>query len=64
MGEDTGKKADWSGATATWALPVIRTEGDPEEEIGKLPTSRSRTGHSFLSRTYKTYDIPYKYFGD
>lgn len=64
MGEDTVKQADWPGVAVTWALSVIRADGDPEQDVGKFPTSHSRTGHSFLSRTYKTYAIPYKYLGD
>lgn len=54
LGEDTVKQADWPGVAVTWALPVIRADGDPEQDVGKFPTSHSRTGHSFLSRTYKT----------
>ena len=55
MGEDTAKQAEWPGVAVTWALPVIRADGDPEQDVGKFPTNHSRTGHSFLSRTYKTY---------
>lgn len=64
LGEDTVKQAEWPGVAVTWALPVIRADGGPEQDMGKFPTNHSRAGHSFLSRTYKTYAIPYKYFGD
>ena len=32
LGEDTVKQADWPGVAVTWALSVIRADGDPEQE--------------------------------